>query len=88
MSLEDMIYHFGYCNGDGSFAKFECSYCHGRVTSEQILKKHIDRSHSSMGNINCAEPQSGVNLNVSGTNIPKTNEYKICIVKYFNFFRV
>ncbi|KAK6629735.1 hypothetical protein RUM43_003553 [Polyplax serrata] len=63
MSLEDMIYHFGYCNGDGSFAKFECSYCHGRVTSEQILKKHIDRSHSSVGNINCAEPQSDVNLN-------------------------
>lgn len=47
MSLEDMISHFGYCNGDGSFAKFECPHCQGRVTSEEILKKHIKRSHNN-----------------------------------------
>ncbi|KAL0275136.1 UNVERIFIED_CONTAM: hypothetical protein PYX00_003092 [Menopon gallinae] len=46
MSLEDMIYHFGYCIGDGSFAKFECPHCKGRVTSQSVLDVHIRVSHS------------------------------------------
>lgn len=45
-----MISHFGYCNGDGSFAQYVCPYCEGRVTSEKYLEIHIRRSHSDMIN--------------------------------------
>lgn len=73
MSLEDMISHFGYCNGDASHAKFICPHCNGRVTSEEVLLKHIERSHVENSCSNKTKNQKIEEKNVQPRNTDEVN---------------
>nr|CAD7575306.1 unnamed protein product [Timema californicum] len=45
LNMEDMVEHYGVCNGSDMYSKFMCPFCNGGLKSLEMLHKHISMEH-------------------------------------------